>query len=93
LLESAYQECLFYELEKLGLFTEKQKGLPLIYESVNLECGYRLDLLVEKKIVVEIKSVEALNDVHLAQILTYLKLSSSKVGSVKLDFYLCALCG
>ena len=80
LLESAYEECLFYELQKIGLFVEKQKALPLVYEDVKLEAGYRIDLLVERKLVVEIKSVEALNDLHLAQILTYLKLSGCKLG-------------
>ena len=80
LLESAYQECLFYELKKEGLRVEKEKPLPLIYEEVRLECGYRLDLLVEDKVIVEIKSVESLNDIHLAQILTYLKLSNNKIG-------------
>jgi len=80
LLESAYEECLFYELKKNGLFVEKQKALPLIYEDVKLEAGYRMDLLVEHKLVIEIKSVEALNDLHLAQILTYLKLSGCKLG-------------
>jgi GxxExxY protein len=79
-LESAYEECLFYELQKFGLFVEKQKALPLIYENVKLDVGYRIDLLVEKKLVIEIKSVEALNDLHLAQILTYLKLSDCKLG-------------
>ena len=80
LLESAYEECLFYELQKNGLFVEKQKALPLIYEDVKLEAGYRIDLLVEHKLVIEIKSVEALNDLHLAQTLTYLKLSGCKLG-------------
>ncbi len=80
LLESAYEECLFYELKKTGVRVEKQKALPLIYEDVKLEIGYRLDLLVENKVVIEIKSVEALNDVHLAQVLTYLKLSNCKLG-------------
>jgi len=80
LLESAYEECLYYELQKCGLFVEKQKALPLIYEDVKLDAGYRVDLLVEKKLVIEIKSVEALNDLHLAQILTYLKLSGCKLG-------------
>jgi GxxExxY protein len=80
LLESAYQESLYYELMKMELFTEKQKPMPLIYEEVKLECGYRLDLLVENKVVVEVKSVEALNEVHLAQVLTYLKLSNCKIG-------------
>ena len=80
LLESAYEECLFYELCKSGLSVEKQKALPLIYNDVKLEVGYRIDLLVEQKLVVEIKSVDALNDLHLAQILTYLKLSGCKLG-------------
>jgi len=80
LLESAYEECLFYELQKNGLFVEKQKALPLIYEDIKLDAGYRIDLLVEKKLVIEIKSVEALNDLHFAQILTYLKLSGCKLG-------------
>ena len=80
LLESAYEECLYYELQKYALYVEKQKVLPLIYEDVKLDAGYRIDLLVEKKLVIEIKSVEALNDLHLAQILTYLKLSGCKLG-------------
>ncbi len=80
LLESAYEECMFYELKKAGLFVEKQKPLPLIYEEVKLEIGYRVDIIVENKVIVEFKSVDALNDVHLAQILTYLKLSGSKLG-------------
>ena len=80
LLESAYEECLFYELKKSGLRVEKQKPLPLIYEEVKLDCGYRIDIIVEDKIIVEIKSVESLNDLHLAQILTYLKLSKCKYG-------------
>ncbi|MBK7106569.1 MAG: GxxExxY protein [Ignavibacteriae bacterium] len=80
LLESAYEECLFYELNKNGLFVEKQKPMPLIYEEVKLDCGYRIDLMIERKLILEIKSVEALNDVHLAQILTYLKLAECKLG-------------
>jgi GxxExxY protein len=80
LLESAYQECLVYELRRAGLGVEKQKPLPLVYESVKLECGYRVDLLVEGKLIIEIKSVEALTDIHLAQVLTYLKLSNCKLG-------------
>lgn len=79
-MESAYEECLFYELKKTGLFVEKQKPLPLIYESVKLEIGYRVDLMVENKFIIEIKAVEALNDIHLAQILTYLKLADCKLG-------------
>ena len=80
LLESAYEECLFYELKKIGLSVEKQKPLPLIYEEVKLDVGYRLDIIVEDKIIIEIKSVEALNDVHFAQLLTYLKLTNCKLG-------------
>lgn len=80
LLESAYEACLFYELNKAGLKVEKQKPLPLIYEDVNLEVGYRVDIIVESKVIIEIKAVEALNDVHLAQVLTYLKLSNCRLG-------------
>ena len=80
LLESAYQECLYFELRKAGLFVEKEKPLPLIYEEVKLEIGYRIDLLVEREIVVEVKSVEALAEIHLAQVLTYLKLSGNRFG-------------
>lgn len=80
LLESSYEECMFYELRKSGLRVVKEKPLPLIYEEVKLEVGYRVDLLIENKVIIEIKSVEALNDIHLAQILTYLKLSDCKLG-------------
>ena len=80
LLESAYQECLFYELSSEGLRVEKEKPLPLIYKDVNMECGYRVDLLVENKVIIELKAVEALTDVHVAQVLTYLKLSNNKIG-------------
>jgi GxxExxY protein len=80
LLESAYQECLYYELRQSGLSVEKEKALPLVYEDVKLDCGYRVDLLVKGKLIIEVKSVEALNDVHLAQVLTYLKLSKCRIG-------------
>ena len=80
LLESAYQECLYHELKKSELHVQKEKALPLIYEEVKLDCGYRLDLMVEDKLIIEIKSVEALADIHLAQVLTYLKLSNCKLG-------------
>ena len=80
LLESAYEECLFYELKKAGLFVEKQKSMPLFYEDVKLDIGYRLDLLVENSVVIEVKSCESLNEVHLAQVLTYLKLSGCRLG-------------
>lgn len=80
LLESSYEECLFYEINKLGIKVEKQKALPLVYEEVKLDIGYRIDLIVENKLIIEIKSVEALIDIHMAQILTYLKLSNCKLG-------------
>ena len=80
LLESSYKACLSYEMIQDGLFVEAEKPMPLIYHDVKLDIGYRLDLLVERKIVVEIKAVEAFTDVHLAQVLTYLRLSNCKVG-------------
>jgi len=80
LLESAYKECLFYKLYQSGLYVEKEKPMPLVFEEIRLECGYRIDLLVENKVVIEIKSVEALTDVHLAQTLTYIKLGNYKLG-------------
>ncbi len=80
LLESAYEEVLFYEINQAELFVEKQKALPLIYEEVKLDIGYRIDLLVENKLLIELKAVETLNNVHLAQILIYLKLSNIKLG-------------
>lgn len=80
LLESAYEECLFYELKKFNLKVEKQKALPLVYEDVKLDVGYRIDIIVEDKFIVEVKSVETLNDVHLAQLLTYLRLSDCRLG-------------
>jgi GxxExxY protein len=80
LLESSYEECLLYELTKSGLKVEKQKALPLVYEEVKLDIGYRIDLLIENKVIVEVKSVEMLNDIHLAQVLTYLKLTKCKLG-------------
>lgn len=80
LLENAYKECLNYKLIQSGLYVEKEKPMPLIFEGVKLDCGYRMDLLVENKLVIEIKSVESLTDVHLAQTLTYLKLGNFKLG-------------
>lgn len=80
LLERTYQECLFYEIIKSGLICEKEKPMPLIYEEVKLDCGYRIDVLVENKLVLEIKSVDALNEIHFAQTLTYLKLGKYKLG-------------
>jgi len=86
LLKSAYQACLAYELRKKGLFVEEEKPLPFIYEEVKLEVGYRIDILVERKVVVELKTVEDFRDVHIAQVLTYLQLSKCKVGLL-LNFY------
>lgn len=80
LLESAYKECLAYKIIQNRLYVEKEKALPLVFEEVKLECGYRIDLLVEKKLIIEIKSVEAITNIHLAQVLTYLKLSHCKLG-------------
>ena len=80
LLENAYQQCLAYELKNLGLSVEVEKPMPLIYEEVEMDCGYRTDILVENKLIIELKSVIELNDVHLAQTLTYLKLSGCKLG-------------
>jgi GxxExxY protein len=80
LLESAYKECLFYKLQQQGLVVEKEKPMPLVFEGIKLDCGYRIDLLVEGKVVIELKSVESLTDVHLAQTLTYMKLGEYKLG-------------
>ena len=80
LLESAYQECLYYEIMNSGLSVEKQKALPIIYKDIKLDHGYRIDLLIENKIVIELKTVEAFTDVHFAQILTYLKLGNYPLG-------------
>ena len=80
LLESAYEACLYYELEQRGLKVERQKALPLRYHDVTLDCGYRIDLLVEDSVIVEIKAVEKLIPVHDAQVLSYLRMSGLKVG-------------
>lgn len=80
LLESAYEECMFYEINKKGLNVEKQKALPLIYQDVKIDCGYRTDLMVDNKLILEIKAVESLGGIHVAQLLTYLKLSNCKLG-------------
>jgi len=82
LLESAYEHCLAYELKESGLFVELQKPLPLIYKEVRLECGYRLDLFVNREVVVEVKSVDGIQDIHLAQTLTYLKLVEKEIGLI-----------
>ena len=80
LLESSYKECLFYEIVNAGFFAEKEKKLPLVYGDVKLDVGYRIDILVENKLVIEIKALEALADIHTAQVLTYLKLSGNRLG-------------
>jgi len=80
LLESAYEACLAFELRKRGLKVEQQKPLPLIYEGVKLDCGYRIDLLAEGCVVVEIKSVDAVAPIHKAQVMSYLKLSGCKLA-------------
>jgi len=80
LLESAYEACLAYELIQRGFKVERQKELPVKYRNVTLDCGYRMDLLVEDKVVVEVKAIEPLHPVHKAQLLSYLRLSGHKVG-------------
>jgi GxxExxY protein len=80
LLESSYKECLFYELTKSGHMAVKEKALPLVYHDIKLDVGYRVDLLVENTVIVEVKSVDALNPVHESQLLTYLKLSGCRIG-------------
>ena len=80
LLESAYQQCLFYEIKKAGLKVKKEIALPIIYKEIKLDQGYRIDLLVEDKLVIELKTVENYTSVHFAQILTYLKLGNYPLG-------------
>jgi len=80
LLESAYKECLFYELQKCDLSVAKEVPRPIVYKEVKLDHGYRIDLLVENKVVVEVKTVEGLTEVHFAQVLTYLKLGDYRLG-------------
>jgi GxxExxY protein len=79
-LESAYQECMYYELRQIGLNVQKEKPIPIVYKEVKLDHGYRIDLLVEEKVVVEIKTVDTFNEVHTAQVLTYLKPGNYKLG-------------
>jgi GxxExxY protein len=86
LLEKVYKECLAHEPSKEGLFVEREKAFPVIYEEVKLDCGYRVDLLVSKKVVVELKVVEDFTVEHTAQVLTYLRLSECKLGLL-LNFY------
>ena len=86
LLESVYRVCLVYELRKKGFKVEEEKALPIIYEEIKLDYGYRIDILVEEKVVVELKTVEEFTDVHIAQVLTYLRLSGNHHGLL-LNFY------
>jgi len=80
LLESAYEECLYYELNHHGLHVKRQLALPVVYKDVKLDAGYRIDLMVENKVIVEIKSVDAIAEIHKAQLMTYMKLANIKVG-------------
>ena len=90
LLETAYQECLLYELRQAGLKVRKEMPMPIVYKEVKLDHGYRIDLLVEEKVVIEIKTVEAFTDVHTAQVLTYLRLGDYKLGLL-LNFHVTML--
>lgn len=80
LLESTYEVCLEYELIQKGIIVERQKALPVVYNSIKLDAGYRIDLLVENEVIVELKSVDSLLPIHEAQLLTYMKLSGKKLG-------------
>ena len=82
LLESAYEACLAYELRRRGLKVEQQKELPLKYRDVQLDCGYRLDLLVENSVIVEVKAIEALLSLHQAQLMSYLRLTNCRLGLI-----------
>lgn len=82
LLESAYEECLCHELNLRGLKFERQKPIPLEYKGIKIDCGYRLDIVVEEKVILEIKTVDAITPVHEAQLLTYLRLANLKVGLI-----------
>ena len=80
LLESAYQACLFYSLIEKGLKVEKEKPMPIKFKNVEIDCGYRIDLLVEGELVLELKSVEELNNIHFAQVMSYLKMNNFRLG-------------
>jgi GxxExxY protein len=90
LLESAYEECLVYELQNAGLNVERQKAVPVVYKEIKLDCGYRIDILVENTVVIELKTVDAFNPVHEAQILTYMKFAEKKIGLL-INFYVTLL--
>lgn len=89
-MESAYQECLYYELVNAGLDVIKEKAMPIIYKDVKLDHGYRIDLLVNDRVVIEVKTLETFTDVHTAQVLTYLRLGNYKLGLL-LNFYVTTL--
>ncbi|WP_316735170.1 GxxExxY protein [Pedobacter aquatilis] len=80
LLENTYRECLFYKISKAGFLVEREKAMPIVFEEAKLDCGYRIDILVENALVLELKSVESLTDIHLAQTLTYMKLGGYRFG-------------
>jgi GxxExxY protein len=80
LLESAYRECLCYELSQAGLFFKKEVPLPVVYKNVKLDCGYRLDIIIEDKLILELKAIEKLLPIHEAQLLTYLKITGLTLG-------------
>lgn len=90
LFENVYEECLFHDIKKEGLQVERQKYLPIIYDDLRIENAYKIDLLIENKLILEVKTVDALNDIHKAQILTYLKMTGCKLGlliNFRTDFY------
>lgn len=80
LLESAYEEYLAYELKAAGFMIDRQKAVPVVYKDIKLDCGYRIDLLVEDTVVIELKSIDVLNPGHEAQILTHMKLANKRIG-------------
>lgn len=86
LLEKVYRECLAYELTKTGLTVEQEKGIPVIYDGIKFDVGYRIDILVDKKVVIELKVTEEITKEHIAQTLTYMRFSSCKLGLI-LNFY------
>ncbi len=90
LFENVYEECLFHDIKKFGLKVEKQKSLSIIYDDLVIENAFKIDLLVEDKLILEIKTVDYLNDIHKAQILTYLKMTNCKLGllmNFRTDYY------
>jgi GxxExxY protein len=79
MLESVYEECLAFELERLNLTVEKQKSIPIIYKDIKFDCGYRIDMMVENKVLLELKAIESITNVHMAQILTYMKFANVEI--------------